>query len=271
MIEKKINLCNDILFKAVFQSEEARSVMITFLNHITLIPREELERAFFVTMELPKLSQKEKGKKVDLLVKLKGGSRIIVELNAWKSKNIFEKNTQYAFHQNISNTPKKVKVYPTTILININNFKRIDTKEPVVLFQPSSKENQVETNLYQSYHFILANARIKRYNEDKELRKFAQFLSCKTLEEAKQFGKEFEEYMPLYQKLCRLLRNEDFLTVYDREETHKEEIAYSKEEGIAIGEEKKEKEIARNFKRDGIPIEIISKNTGLTMEQIRML
>ena len=39
MIEKKINLCNDILFKAVFQSEEARNVMITFLNHITLIPR----------------------------------------------------------------------------------------------------------------------------------------------------------------------------------------------------------------------------------------
>ena len=77
--------------------------------------------------------------------------------------------------------------------------------------------------------------------------------------------------MPIYQKLCNLLSDKDFLTVYDREETHKEEIACSKEEGIAIGKSEEKTEIARNFKRDGIPIEIISKNTGLTMEQIRML
>ena len=115
------------------------------------------------------------------------------------------------------------------------------------------------------------------------------------MKELEQFGKEKEEYMSIYERIRKLLDGEELLDVYDKEQTHEEEIAYSrkegeergiaigksegiaigKSEGIAIGErrgeEKKEKEIARNFKHDGIPIEVISRNTGLSIKEIKML
>ena len=40
---------------------------------------------------------------------------------------------------------------------------------------------------------------------------------------------------------------------------------------IFTAEDRKTKTIARNFKEDGIPYEIISKNTGLSLVEIEML
>ncbi len=97
--------------------------------------------------------------------------------------------------------------------------------------------------------------------------------------------------MSIYERIRKLLDGEELLDVYDKEQTHEEEIAYSKEEGIAIGksegiaigksegiaigerrgEEKKEKEIARNLKKLNIPISDIMKATGLSIKEIKML
>ncbi len=99
------------------------------------------------------------------------------------------------------------------------------------------------------------------------------------MKELEQFGKENEEYMSIYERIRKLLDGEELLDVYDKEQTHEEEIAYSKKEGIAIGksegiaigEEKKEKEIARNLKKLNIPISDIMKATGLSIKEIKML
>jgi len=42
-------------------------------------------------------------------------------------------------------------------------------------------------------------------------------------------------------------------------------------EGKTIGATEKQKEIAKNFLNDGIPIEVVSKNTGLSIEEIECL
>ncbi len=104
-------------------------------------------------------------------------------------------------------------------------------------------------------------------------------MKCKTIKELEQFGKENEEYMSIYERIRKLLDGEELLDVYDKEQTHEEEIAYSRKEGeergIAIGErrgeEKKEKEIARNLKKLNIPISDIMKATGLSIKEIQML
>ena len=52
-------------------------------------------------------------------------------------------------------------------------------------------------------------------------------------------------------------------------------IEQGRSEGEAIGLEKgaaqKQREIAKNLKHAGIPIEVIAKNTGLTAEEIAQL
>ena len=43
------------------------------------------------------------------------------------------------------------------------------------------------------------------------------------------------------------------------------------EQGRAEGEAQKQREIAKNFKDSGVPLDLISKNTGLSVEEIEGL
>lgn len=48
-------------------------------------------------------------------------------------------------------------------------------------------------------------------------------------------------------------------------------LAKGRSEGLAEGAAQKQREIAKNFKHAGIPIEVIAENTGLTAEEIAQL
>ena len=44
-----------------------------------------------------------------------------------------------------------------------------------------------------------------------------------------------------------------------------------REQGRAEGEAQKQREIAKNFKDSGVPLDLIAKNTGLSVEEIEGL
>lgn len=48
-------------------------------------------------------------------------------------------------------------------------------------------------------------------------------------------------------------------------------IEQGRSEGRSEGEAKKQREIAKNLKLDGIPMDVIAKNTGLTLEEVEKL
>ena len=48
-------------------------------------------------------------------------------------------------------------------------------------------------------------------------------------------------------------------------------LAKGRSEGLAEGAAQKQREIAKNLKHAGIPIEVIAENTGLTAEEIAQL
>ena len=41
--------------------------------------------------------------------------------------------------------------------------------------------------------------------------------------------------------------------------------------GLAKGASQKQREIAKNFKDSGVPLDLIAKNTGLSVEEIKTL
>ena len=51
----------------------------------------------------------------------------------------------------------------------------------------------------------------------------------------------------------------------------REAYADGEKAGLARGAAKEKREIAKNFKDSGIPIDVIAKNTGLTLEEIEAL
>ena len=63
---------------------------------------------------------------------------------------------------------------------------------------------------------------------------------------------------------------EEFAEIRAREAYEDGEKA-GREEGRSEGAAQKEREIAKNLKNSGIPINVIAKNTGLTLEEIEAL
>ena len=63
----------------------------------------------------------------------------------------------------------------------------------------------------------------------------------------------------------------DSLDIVDLVMTLEEELKIRWHYGYDEGAAHKQREIAKNFKQSGIPIEVIVKNTGLTTEEVEKL
>jgi predicted transposase/invertase (TIGR01784 family) len=270
-----IDPCNDALFKALFRSIEAREMVASFLSSVTGIPVELLRKADYQGGELPKTNLKEKGKTSDIIVKIENNGKIILEMNRQYDKNMFEKNTSYAF--SIINESIKIgkKKYPIIILINIDNFNHFHTKEPILHFKLRDEFGNVENELYQSIHLVLENIVNSKYNIDKEIKKVASLLKTNTVEAMKIKFEGDDKYMAAVRKVEDLSRDPNFIGYYDIEEARRQDLEDMKETGIEIGMEKgsrQEKiEIAKSMLNENMEISMISKITGLTIEEIEKL
>ena len=83
--------------------------------------------------------------------------------------------------------------------------------------------------------------------------------------------------------MTTLLFDQDYADTMRYNEAEQKGIVKGREEGIAIGEQRgigigraegiaeERKEIARNLLNDGIPAEVVAKNTGLTVAQVKAL
>ena len=80
-------------------------------------------------------------------------------------------------------------------------------------------------------------------------------------------------------KLERLNEDDKFRTDYNVELVRRKEINSArldgydagKAEGLEEGAKAEKIEIAKNLLKDGIPIEVVSKNTGLSIEELEKL
>ena len=76
-------------------------------------------------------------------------------------------------------------------------------------------------------------------------------------------------------ELKRLAKEEDFLPEYDFEREMRRvtntEKEISKQEGLNEGKESAIREVAINFMKNGVDINIISKSTGLSIEELNTL
>lgn len=76
-------------------------------------------------------------------------------------------------------------------------------------------------------------------------------------------------------KICALNNNPDFVNTISKEREkilmHNTALEIAYEDGEEHGGRKKQLEIAKNLLQDGIPLETVSKNTGLSIEKLQTL
>jgi len=149
-------------------------------------------------------------------------------MNQHPTGDNFKKNTNYAFSiysQNVR-VENDVTIYPRLYLININNFNEYDTKEAIQYFDFKDQNDILEdAEGCKSIHLVLANIIDTRYNKgvsDKLIR-YANFLHAKSIEELISISEGDEEFMEAQEKVEKLMRDKEFIGLYDKEEADRVE------------------------------------------------
>ena len=101
------------------------------------------------------------------------------------------------------------------------------------------------------------------------------FLLTDCYEEMKRIACGKKEALAIMDELKRLAKEEDFLPEYDFEREMRRvtntEKEISKQEGLNEGKESAIREVAINFMKNGVDINIVSKSTGLSIEELNTL
>ena len=171
-----------------------------------------------------------------------------------------------------------------TILINFNNSKYKNDKEAISVGYDlrNEKYNDVidEIKIYDIYLESLENV---RYNGGNEKETYLAMFRAESFEEMRNIANGNKEALKVVEELERLSENDEFRVLYDAEKMRRKEINSArldgyddgyddgKAEGLEAGAKAEKISIAKNLLKDGISIEIVSKNTGLSEDEINNL
>ena len=223
--------------------------------------------------------------RLDILLK-KDNDFIIIEMNKNADKRTLLKARKYLYAKAQDGGLVEGEEFKKmrTILINFNNSKYKNDKEAISVGYDliNEKYNDVidEIKIYDIY---LASLKNVRYNGSNEKETYLAMFRAESFEEMRDIANGNEEALKVVEELERLSENDEFRVLYDAEKMRRKEINSARldgyddgyENGITKGKEegaKEEKiEIAKNFLKDGIPIEVVSKNTGLSEEELEEL
>ena len=270
----EINMYNDKLFKAFFTSIEARGMVSSFLSAITGIEKEKFVNATYISgVEPTTMTEKEKGKRTDILVKVDNYNRIIVEMNNFETKSIMDKNVRYAFDLINRTTEVGENIYSNVLLLNIDRFNKYNTKEPILDFRLRNEDGIIESNIYHSIHLIVENFTKENYNKiEKEIVKFVNFLNHTNLTKLKDDYKGDADYMAGVVKLEDYMKDPDVYGLLYEEQSEEEYIKevteFAMEKGIEKGIEKSKRESAIELHKNGVSDELIIKSLHITKEKL---
>ena len=129
--------------------------------------------------------------------------------------------------------------------------------------------------MYQSIHIVIDNFVNQEYNISEEVNKFISLLKMKSIDEMKDKFKNEEMYLKAIEKVEKYMENEEFIGLYDTEERRKWELNEMKlagfEQGIEKGIEQGKNELIKKLKEQGVDLEVISKATNLSTEEIEKI
>ena len=274
--EKKfISLLSDTSFKHFFKIEDYKEFFNTIIKPIINMDIKDFK---LYDAELNSGNEKRDYRLDILLVSDLVDLVISIEMNQFPSEETKYKDRLYVYSLlakslNSGEDIKKKKV----IQINFNK-----EKHPYVSkgsFYLMDKETNREIKDFEIYEVYLENYKGIRYNGDNKEEAYLSLFTATSYEELREIAGDDKEALKIVDELERLGLDDDFGIVYDNEIMQKKMINTArswgyddgKADGLEEGAKAKEIEIAKNFLKDGISIEVISKNTGLSVEELEKL
>ena len=276
----EVKKLNDFFIRYFFGLEGHEDLLLSFINAIMI----DSNFATFVSVEIINpfnLSEKANNKEsiVDLKAVTEDGIIVIIEIQTYSTKNFFER-TLYYWSKNYSNILKKGEDYPElkpVISINLIDdilFDKTDNRMHTCYLLKEKNSNKILTDHIQ-LHYVEIPKFDENANINKELKNWILFFKSNKEEDMSQLLKEDTIFEKAIKKYNYFTDNEDLLNEYDRREAY---LVYqaslmrgATKDGFEAGRHAEQISMATAMKKDGADINLISKYTGLTIDEIKKL
>lgn len=280
-VKRKLNLKNDIIFKAFFSRKGNQKFLKDFLNAILKIEISNIE--IYEEVNLEKLSTEEKGGRLDIQAVLNDGMIVNIEMQMKNLNNIEQRNDIYEAKtisrhfprgEDYNNAKEVISIY----ILNYNLFGFDDYILDTVKVLNKYREYQVNS-VSKEYYIQLPKFRKSDPDMDNKLNQWLAIIDDQDrgkIEMAKSKNKVLKEaeleikYFTASEE-ARYLADMRDLWESDRAT----ELGYAKREGIKEGKEQGIKstkiEIAIKMLERNKNIEEIIELTGLDKHEIQKL
>ena len=264
---------NDIIFKNAFDTEESLKRLLS--ESLDL----KVHKILKSNIELPVDNKKERRKYLDLIIDTDIGI-INVELNHNFKNEIPNRNLLY-FCKLISSSVKRTKSYLNIkkhIQLNITwdlkkhfNYDITGRKFIKCYIKDDETNNKINDDIFEIVHINMDYFEDVWYHGDIEKENpFLMLLAAPSEDQMDKISKGDKIMEELSKKVKKLNQDPDILDVIIENE---DEIINNTlyEKGISQGIEQKAEEIAKKMIEDNLDIDIISKYTNLSKEEIKSL
>ena len=286
------NFVYEATFDPVFKSimGNCPNYLADLISNITDIDKDLIKKTFKEKNVEYKVNNALERKKTSDFIFQCRGYIINLECNNEYWEGLIERNEAYfsKIKGELLNKGEQYSKNIKVIQINFDNYKEYEKalgKEVISDFKIRNGIGLIETDSSIKYHINLYKIK-EKYYKGEDLTRLEKELLILTLDDYKEIIKisEGDEIlMEVRDKLYELTNDIDNIGLYDPEKRRKEEeelkIEYHSklarkeglEKGIEKGAEQRERSIAKNLLKEGIPIDKISKYTGLSEKQIANL
>ena len=284
---KKVKLLDpkiDYVFKRIFGEKGDEDILMSLINSI-LKGNPTINELELLNTEYPKEGFIRKGCHFDILAKTDNGTTINIEMQYRNNKNINDRIIYYSDRLNVGEH-KVGQKYGEKKVISIWIFAEniSDREEPISEIFPCYKENK-----YDKWEVFTENKRIiifelNKYQTTNEnfkdlLTNWVNFLQEPEYLENNPLKLKNKELDKAIDKLEKMSKNDQERYYIQSMEDYERDKASEKywegiereKKGKEDGKKEKSIEIAKNMLKEGLDVNLISKLSGLTVEEINEL
>ena len=275
---KKVSLLTDCVFKSMFKecSEFRELLNEIFKDYFEL----DLNSFDLTSEELMVINIKDTRNRVDLCLRDKESNTFLnIEANNFKRDYLDNRNLCYVakvilqIFKYDKNYKKEFKLYQ----ININNYLcEIDEDIINTTKRMYDEKNKVRDEKITIHEIYLGKYKEMDYNNISEKEKNLAMLNCTSIKKMEELAQESKIRGKIMEKFKKKLSAEEFAEILFDPEEDQEMILNSErlegiEEVIEKGSNQKQIEIAKKMLDEKIPLESISRLTGLNITEIKKI
>ena len=284
----------DYVFKILFGDENDKSMLISLLNAI-LKGKPTIKDLILNNTDIPKILKDNKSCKLDILATSDEGIKFNIEMQCKKTKDIINRTVYYA-SKLFTKDLKENDDYNNSKVISIWIFgENVTDRESAIneaymtLQKTNNEDYEILTDHLRIIYLELNKYKITKDNIDDKLTKWVDFLTNpidlekstfedediekarKKLEFISSDDKERASLEAIKEGLFDQYSSFNIGKKEGIEEGLKEGLKEGEKKGKIEGEKNKSIEIAKNMLKDNVDINIISKYSGLSIEEINKI